>query len=403
MKSKEDEGPPSEASLYRDPNLQIVFGVALIAVLRSDSISPAFPAIARQLGVSSQSVGLLITAFALPSVILTPVLGVLADRWGRKRVLVPSLLLFGLAGGACALARDFNILLALHLIQGIGAASLSMLNITLIADLFRGKELTTAMGYNASVRSMGSTIYPLISGALATLAWFYPFALALLAIPVALLVLLRLENPEPDGQQRLGAYLQQMAQSLKTREVFALFSAGAIVFMIMFGAYLAYFPFLMEAKFGTAAMGIGLFISARALINAAIASQLGRMANRWAVSSLLKVSFLLYALFFVLAPFAASLWVIGLLTLLLGTAEGLYWPSSQVILGRLAPMQHRAGFMASNDMVLKIGQTTGPLIMGAAFVAGGVSGAFLLAALLALLAFGVLTMLLKPGGNVAAT
>ena len=76
----------------------IVFGVALIAVLRAYSIAPAFPGITQTLHLPSGSVGLLIAVFALPSVFLTPVLGVMADRWGRKHVLVPALALFGLAG-----------------------------------------------------------------------------------------------------------------------------------------------------------------------------------------------------------------------------------------------------------------------------------------------------------------
>ncbi len=336
----------------------------------------------------------------MPSIFLTPVLGVLADRWGRKPILVPSLLLFGVAGGACVLARSFETLLALRLVQGIGAASLSMLNITLIADLYSGDRLTTAMGYNASVRSVGSTLYPIIGGALALIAWYWPFALALLAIPVAFAVWFGLKNPEPAGHLNFGAYVRQMSGSLKTREVAALFSAGCIVFITMFGAYLTYFPFLLEGKFGTAAFVIGLFIAARSVVNAIIASQLGRMTQVWRVSTLLKTSFLLYAVFFVLTPFAGSLWMIAMLTLVLGAAEGLYWPSSQAMLGRLAPLENRAGFMAANDMVLKIGQTVGPLIMGAAFVFSGPTGAFVLAAALSLLAFALLALWVKPAATV---
>jgi MFS family permease len=201
------EGAAPEKALYLDPNLQIVFCVALMAVLRVGSVAPAFPDIGRAFHVSSDSVSLLTTAFALPSVFLTPILGILADHWGRKRVLFPSLMLFGLAGGACALARDFELLLALRFLHGIGAASLSMLNITLAADLYEGRVRTTAMRYNAMVRGGGAALFPLLGGVLAALGWYYPFTLALLAIPIALLVLLRLRNPEPSGSQTLGAYL----------------------------------------------------------------------------------------------------------------------------------------------------------------------------------------------------
>jgi MFS family permease len=89
---------------------------------------------------------------------------------GRKKIIVPSLLLFGIAGTACAFARDFNLLLLLRLLQGIGAASLLSLSVTLIGDLYAGDRRANAMGYNASVTSIGTAIYPTVGGALATIA-----------------------------------------------------------------------------------------------------------------------------------------------------------------------------------------------------------------------------------------
>jgi MFS family permease len=80
----------------------------LMAVLGTSTITPAFPTIVRELGVSSGQVGLLITVFTLPSIVMTPLLGVLSDRYGRKNILVPALLLFGIASGA--FARDFSLL-----------------------------------------------------------------------------------------------------------------------------------------------------------------------------------------------------------------------------------------------------------------------------------------------------
>ena len=110
-----------EVLLYHDTNLQTVFAVTLIAVLGVSSISPAFPEIQEAFGISKPTVGLLIVVFTLLGVLFTPVLGVLAeDRFGRERFLVPSLLLFGIAGGVCTLARDFNLLLTLRFLQGIG-------------------------------------------------------------------------------------------------------------------------------------------------------------------------------------------------------------------------------------------------------------------------------------------
>jgi len=84
---------PDNRPVYLNKNLRIIFGVTLLSVLGVSSIIPMFPLIVKQLHLSVQSVGMLITVFTLPGVLLTPVLGVLADRFSRKKILVPALLL----------------------------------------------------------------------------------------------------------------------------------------------------------------------------------------------------------------------------------------------------------------------------------------------------------------------
>ena len=64
----------------------------------------------------------------------------------------------------------------------MGGASLGALNLTIISDLYAGPVRTEAMGYNASVLSVGTASYPAIGGALALLGWNYPFALSLFAL-----------------------------------------------------------------------------------------------------------------------------------------------------------------------------------------------------------------------------
>ena len=90
--------------LLFDPNLRIIFAVTLMAVLGVSSVTPAFPAVMAALGIPSSRVGLLISVFTVPGVLLTPLMGILADRLGRKAVLLPSLVLFAIAGAACSLA-----------------------------------------------------------------------------------------------------------------------------------------------------------------------------------------------------------------------------------------------------------------------------------------------------------
>lgn len=361
------EGQP----LYRDPNLWVVFGVTLMAVLGVSSVTPAFPRVARELGVSPRQVGQLVTGFTLPGVFLAPALGILADRWGRKRVLLPSLLLFGLAGGACALARDFRLLVGLRFLQGVGASSLGVINITLIGDLYEGPRRAEAMGYNASVLSVGTAAYPALGGALATLGWSYPFALPLLALPVGLLVLRRLHNPEPGGGMALGEYLRRTWGGVRNRRALGLFGATFVTFVILYGAYLTYLPFYVEETFGASPFVIGLLMSGMSLTTALTSSQLGRLARVARPSTLIGVAGLFYGLSLAGVRLAPTLGWLAVPALAFGVAQGLNIPTLQTLLATLAPLEQRAAFLSLNGMVLRLGQTVGPLLMGWAFGLGG--------------------------------
>jgi ACDE family multidrug resistance protein len=362
--------------IYLETNLQILFGITLTAVMGVASVTPAFPKIIQDLGISSTRIGLLITVFTFPGVILTPVLGVFADRYGRKRILIPSMFLFGIAGGACALSRDFNLLLIMRFFQGIGAASLGALNVTIIGDLYSGRELAAAMGYNASVLSVGTASYPAIGGALAMVAWYYPFALPLLAIPLGFVVLFLLKNPEPKTDQHLKAYFRNVLKSLKNRQVVGIFIASIVTFIILYGPLLTYLPLLLADSFNASPLIIGLFISVMSIITAFTSSQLGKLTKKFSEKTLLKTTFLLYGLAVFLIPLLPKLTAFLLPAVIFGIAHGLNIPCFQTLLAGLAPMEYRGAFMSLNGMVLRLGQTLGPLLMGFVFSLWGIGATF---------------------------
>ncbi len=382
--------------LYRDPNLQIVFVVTLIAVMGVSSISPALPAIQAAFGISKPNVGLLIVVFTLPGVLFTPVLGVLADRIGRKNVLVPSLLLFGIAGSACALVRDFNLLLTLRFVQGIGAAALGSLNVTIIGDLYSKRQLATAMGYNASVLNFAVPSYLIIGGALASFAWYYPFALPITAIPVGLLVLTSLQSPEPKNSQDFKLYLSSAFQSIKNRQVLGLFSITLFTFIILFGAYLTYFPLLLGGEqFKASPFLIGIITASMGVTTATVSSQLGRLTARFSEKTLIKFACIIYAITLLIIPFVHTIWLFFVPTVIFGIAHGVNLPSVHTLLARLAPSEYRAAFMSLNGMVLRSGQTLGPLIMGMVFILGGFDGAFFMSACISIAMFVLASVVLE--------
>lgn len=383
---------PSTTSLLRDRNLRVVFSITLMAMLGVASITPAFPAVARALDVSPQSVGLLISAFTVPGVVLTPFLGVLADRIGRKAILVPSLLLFGLAGSACGLARSFDTLVALRFLQGMGGAALGALNITLIGDLFEGSRRTAAMGYNSAVLSVGTALYPAIGGALAMLAWFAPFFLPIASLPVAVFAVLTLRNPEPTPQSDLRTYLRNALRGMREERVVVMFVAGVVTFVLIYGAFLSFLPFVLEGAFGATPLGIGLVFAVASVATGIASFFLERLARLRGADTLVLTGFILYIVTMVLMPLAPSLWMLLVVVAGFGAANGITIPSILTIVAGSAPDEHRAIFMSVNGTLLRLGQTLGPLLAGTAFALLGLRWAFWIGAVLAA---GLLTALVR--------
>ena len=104
----------------RHAGLVLVLCVALMGVMGVSITLPILPKLGAVFHQDAAGVALLITCFTLPSAFMTLVAGVLADRFGRKAVLLPGLLLFACGGMGCAFSDSFENLLAWRAIQGLG-------------------------------------------------------------------------------------------------------------------------------------------------------------------------------------------------------------------------------------------------------------------------------------------
>jgi len=377
----------NKRKIYLDTNLQIIFGITLTYIMGISSITPVFPKMVKELNISVEDIGLLITFFSFPGILLTPVLGVIADRWGRKKIVIPSLILFGIAGGACFFTRDFKLLLILRLFQGIGAAPLGSLTVTIIGDLYSKRELIAAMGYNSSIRSIGSASYPAIGGALAMIGWHYPFILPIIAIPVGLLVLFNLKIPEPENELHIREHLNIVWKKLRNRQVVRLLAIGVITFIMLFGPYMTCFPLLLGNSFGASTLIIGLIMASVSLIAALTSSQLGKITKLFSERTILKISFILYALALLIIPFIPRLGLFLIPILIFGIAHGINVPVIQSLLAELAPKKYRATFMSVSGMTFRVGQTLGPLLMGVVISVWGIGGAFYIGAVLSMVMF----------------
>jgi MFS family permease len=385
------------SKIHQDKNFYIISLLTLMAILGGTIYNPALPTIANFFNVSSDRVSLVSTLFQFPGTIVTPIFGVLADTFGRKQVLVPSLLVFALGGALSGFAPNFRSLVEWRILQGIGTASLESLQLTIISDLYTGKKLTSVMAFVASLNGISSAIFPLIGGLLASFSWRYPFLTSLFAIPVAVMVLTTMKLPKQEHSVQnfqLKPYLKNTWRSINNRQVFGLLFAIMSLFMLQVGACLTYIPIFAGTKLGASEPVIGIILTSLSLSLALVASQLGLLTRHFSQIQLIKISFILSGLGLLIVPTVNNVWLLLIPIFFLGAAQGIAFPSTQALLAMLSSQESRAGFMGINSTIQSWGQTLGPLLGSIVDAIWGTQAVFYASAVFSFASFFVLNAVL---------
>jgi DHA1 family bicyclomycin/chloramphenicol resistance-like MFS transporter len=142
--------PAPQSDTIRWPGLRefVALMAALMAsnALAIDSMLPALPAIGEALGVGEDNRRqLVITVYLLGFGIAQMLYGPLADRFGRKGLLVISLALYGVFGLLAGLASSFELLLGARFLQGVAAAATRVLVVAVVRDRYQGSAMARIM------------------------------------------------------------------------------------------------------------------------------------------------------------------------------------------------------------------------------------------------------------------
>ncbi|NJM22797.1 MAG: MFS transporter [Richelia sp. SL_2_1] len=385
--------------ITQDKNLYIIIGVTLISIMGGQTVAPILPSLTEVFQVSPREIELVMTLFVLPIGIATPILGVLADRIGIRKVLIPALILFAIAGASISFAGTFTSVLGLRFLQGLGAAPLDALALTMIAMLYNGRKLGAAMSINAAVIGISSAIYPLLGGVLGSINWTYPFLLSVLAFPLLMLIIMVLKLPsKPPGVEKpsLKTYLKTTYKSINNRSVIGLLFAVGSIFMIQFGAFITYVPIFAGISLGASGLMNGIILCVMSLAVAISASQLGWLIQRFSEITLIKVSFIISAVALLIIPIINNPWLLLIPSILFGVALAFALPSSQALLAGLSAQDTRAGFMSVNASVQSLGQALGPILGAIAIAIGGIKAVFWSSAGFAVIAFVIFNFLITP-------
>ena len=388
----------SKGNIFQDKNLLVVVSITMIAIMPLFTISPILSTIATGLNISSQQAGLVMAAYLMPVAIGTPIFGVLADRFGIIKILIPSLLVFALGGIFCAFAPNFRSLIEGRILQGIGGSSMEALVLSIISSSYSGNKLTAAMAFNGGAIGVSSTIYPILGGMLAALNWRYPFALSLLAVPVALLVSLKLKLPKRQKHTekfKLSSYVKNILKSIQNRNVLLLFSAVITLFMVEFGAFYTFTPVFAGSKLGASSAVIGMVLTTNALSLTVFSFFVTLIADKVSEINLIKISFVIFAVALCIIPTVDSIAMLVIPSVLIGIVEALAFPTLQSSIAKLAPQEYRSGFMSLNVTTQSLGRAMGPVFAGIIFGIGGIAAVCFIGAAVSIISIVIFSLLIK--------
>lgn len=347
---------------WHSATVRVVLLSTLLAPFSVALISPGLPVFRAAFGTTDVGASLLLSAILLPGVVLSPVMGLLTDRLGRRRVLVSSLLVWSLAGGAIVLRPPFSVVLGLRFVQGTALAGIGITTITLLSDVFEDVQRNAVLGVNTAVLSAGAAAFPLVGGALVTVSWSTPFAMYLLGVPVAIFAFLALEEPAGERETRSLVYLRRVTAALSAREATMLYGSAFVIDFLLFGAVFTALPFLLEGTYALSPILIGLVVTTGEVASTITATQNGRLARRLSDYGIITVGFLATGTGLAGAWLASSPLLIAVATLGFGAGWGLALPSIDAGVSDLVPTQFRAGALSLRGSASFIGRAAGPIL-----------------------------------------
>lgn len=383
-------------------SLSLVYAASLALMMGVNFIQPALPAMTEPFGISDSALSLIMTVFTAPAIVLSPIFGVIADMYGRRLLLAGGLILFGISGTAMALASSFTWLLVFRAIQGIGFSAVIPLTIVLIGDLLDGDEEIAGQGLKVFLDRIGYMILPPLGGLLAAFAWYWPFTLYIITVPLGIMTFFWM--PETKGSVTSGtrAYLGEMLKLTRHPRLVVAFSAGFLRFFLDYG-FLTFFPLFLVRTHGISTATAGLlyvFFSVGAMITS---SQAGRVAAGRDKAQVLFIAFLVSGIALVAVPFMPGVWLVGGALFFYGIANGVISPMQKSLLTQNAPLQMRGGIVSFDRLIQQASKTISTSVVGLLLITAELPTIFWMLGLLSLVSVALMALLLPSRKSALAS
>lgn len=348
-------------------------------------VAPILPEMVQQLHLDPGLAGNLVSMHCLTIAIFSPPLGILADRVGRLKVLIPSLILYAVFGIAGAWMPSFLPLLITRALLGAASGGIAAASLGLLGSMYEGGKRSQALGYATSTLTITGIAFPLLGGWVGATHWQFAFYLYGLGLPLAVLAKLVLKE-----QIRTKVIAAEPSDKLShvlvdPQALWLLFTL--VLASISMYAVVIYAPLYLKATIGAGAVLNGIVLASRA-VGAATISAFGarRLSQKLGLAKSTSVGFGLMGVTVGMIPLLHQLNWILVTAVLFGVGFGIVLPNLYNALANLAPAKLRSSVLAAGTGAGFLGQFLSPILLGPVLIHGSLEGVFYAAASVAFMA-----------------
>ena len=335
-----------------------------MTVMSGAIIAPALPGISRHFSDHPQVlIQLILTLPALMITLFSPLMGYLADRFGRKPLLLLMLSIYGLAGGAGFLIDSVALLLASRALMGVAVAGILSISTTLVGDYLEGSERVRFLGLQSSCMALGGVVFINLGGVLSDWSWRGPFLLYLTGVFLLPYAWAMLREPPAQSSEHAGD-IKAPVNVDYMRTGIAYFAG--MLSMMMFYMFPAQLPFLLSEQGEISGLAIGIALSTAALTASVVSFGYGYYKPFLSVITIYVVGFVLAAAGFLVVGFTHSYAMAILGAAISGFGLGAFMPNTTAWLMRITPQRVRGRVFGGFTATFFFGQFISPIAVAPA-------------------------------------
>jgi len=383
----------------RNRPLLIIFLIVFVNLLGFGIIIPLLPFYADHVGATPLAVGLLFAAYSVSQVLATPVLGNLSDRYGRRPVLLLSLLGTVISFALLAVANVLWLLFVARIIDGLSGGNISTAR-AYISDVTEEKDRARAYGLIGAAFGLGFIFGPALGGLLARFGYSAPATaaavLAALALGLTWVALPESHQPGalPAGQNARRPSPWRDLPRLLTRPLLGRLLLVNLLYWAAFAVYETTFALFAKARFNWGMSQVGYLLAALGVVGAIVQGGLiGMVVRRLGEKTTLVGGLFLAAAGLGAAAFIRSVPIFILVLLPAAVGAALSSPALIALISHTAGPAEQGRVQGVSGALESLGRVIGPVwgngLLGAIGEGAAYFSAALVMLLVALIAAGV--------------